>query len=82
MTKFKFAALAAALLLQSLASAANAPSRAAVPGNSGSVSLNSERHGLARADESGDYFPLPDINDAHGTDCDPEDDCPRPTARR
>jgi len=81
MTRFKFAALTAALLLQSLASAANAPSHAAVPGNSGSLSLNGERHSLARADDSGDYFPLPDINDAHGTECNPEDDCPQPPAR-
>ncbi len=77
MTTFKLTALATALLLQSLASAANAPANAAVRGVLESVSLKADHHTLARAEEGRDYFPLPDINDARAAECDPEDDWPR-----
>lgn len=70
MKNFKFAALAAALLLQSLASADNAPSH--------QVALNADRHTLLRVADNRDYFPLADLNDMHRDDCDPQDDCPRP----
>ena len=70
MKNFKFAALAAALLLQSLASAANAPAHDAA--------LNAEQHTFLRVEDNRDHFPLADINDSHRGDCDPEDDCPRP----
>jgi hypothetical protein len=77
MNKFKFAALAAVLLLQSLAHPANAPSHSAAPGNVAPVSLTGDRPAAGRVDDSRDYLLLPDINDAHREDCDPEDDCPR-----
>jgi hypothetical protein len=78
MSKLKFAALAAGLLLQSLAYPANAPSHDPVMGNVGSVPLNHDRAASGRADESRDYSPLPVINDIRAEECNPEDDCPRP----
>jgi hypothetical protein len=77
MNTFKFAALAAALLMQSLAHPANTPSHESVSGNPVSVSLDSANHTVAHGEESRDYFLIPDMNDLHGVACDPEDDCPR-----
>jgi hypothetical protein len=84
MKNIKFAALAAALLLQSLACADNAPSHNAVSRNVGSVSLDGVRHTALRVEDNRDYFPLADISDSYREECDPEDDCPRPAlpARR
>jgi hypothetical protein len=76
MKTFKFAALAAGLLLQSLAHPANAPSHHSVAGQVGSVAVKGDRPAVARAQESRNYFLLPDINDARREACDPEDDCP------
>lgn len=69
MKTFKIAALAAGLLLQSLAYPANAPAHDSVSAKIGTS---------GRAEASRDYFLIPDINDLHDEDCDPEDDCPRP----
>lgn len=77
MKTFQFTALAAVLLLQSLTYADNAPSNKPVSGNPGSVALSGGRHDSGHAAEGGDYFPLPDVNDRHNAECDPEDDCPR-----
>ena len=63
MKKFKFAALAAGFLLQSLAHPATAPSH---------DSVNGDRPASASTEASRDYFLIPDINDLH------RDDCPRP----
>jgi hypothetical protein len=80
MNKLKFAALAAGLLLQSLAYPADAPSRQPGLGHFGSVSLNKDRLASGGLAASRDYSPLPDIADLHRQDCDPEDDCPRPSS--
>lgn len=77
MNKFKFAALAAVLLLQSLAYPANAPSHSAVSDHVAAVSLKGDRPAADRLDDSRDYLLLPDLQDSHREDCDPEDDCPR-----
>ena len=69
MKTFKIAALAAGLLLQSLAYPANAPAHDSVSAKIGTS---------GRAEASRDYFLIPDINALHDQDCDPEDDCPRP----
>ena len=79
MNKIKFAALAAALLLQSLVYAGSASFAAvSVSGHLASGSFDSARPTVSHAETRWDNSLI--LDDVQGQPCDPEDDCPRPTS--
>jgi hypothetical protein len=70
MNRFKFAVLAAALLLHPLVHA----------GSAASGSLHTAHHTVSRVEARWDNSLI--LDDVQSQECDPEDDCPRPSLPR
>jgi len=79
MNKFKFAASVTALLLQSLVYAGSSSS-ASVSVHRGSASLDGAHPAVTRAEARWNNSLI--LDDVQREECDPEDDCPRPSTLR